>query len=249
MVVLATGLPAPDDLMLEPDGSILVSDVSDGTVSRLAQNGGLQVLVRGLSEPEGMLVLPDGSLLIVEQGRNRLVRYDLTTKTLTSFMSLRNRTGQLGVDSIALDTHLPGSASIIIPDSPNGTLLRVSLDGRSITQVARGFARPTAAWVEPDGSILVTDENAGALDRFHPDGRVEKLASLSIPDDVVEDGAGNIFVNTMGDGAVHMIQAATGQNIVLVKGLGSPQGLILDADGNLVVTDPGHHRIVKLILH
>jgi hypothetical protein len=35
---------------------------------------------------------------------------------------------------------------------------------------------------------------------------------------------------------------------VLVAGLSSPQGLALDADGNLVVTDPGHHRLIKIVI-
>jgi sugar lactone lactonase YvrE len=249
VVVLAKNLPGPDDLVLAPDGSIYISDISTGTIQQYKPDGSLQVLVAGLSVPEGMLILPDGSLLIAEQGKNRLVRYDLKTKTLVPFLNLSNQTGLEGVDGIALDNHLPDASTIIIPDSPNGTVLRASLDGQSVTVIAQGFARPTGAWVEADGSILIPDENGGALKRIRPDGVVEKLADFSIPDDVIEDRTGNIFVVTLGDGAIHLIPATGGRETVLAAGLSSPQGIIFDADGNLVVTDPGHHRLIKVILH
>src|SRR5512140_272781 len=80
VVVLATGLPEPDDLLLAPDRSILLSDVSDGTVKRYGRDGQLSLVVSGLNEPEGMLLAPDGSLIIAEQGNNRLVRYDFASK-------------------------------------------------------------------------------------------------------------------------------------------------------------------------
>ncbi len=249
VVVLAKNLPGPDDLLLAPDGSIYISDISTGVIQEYRPDGSLQVLVAGLSVPEGMLILPDGSLLIAEQGKNRLVRYDPATQKLTPFLTLTNPSGQEGVDGIALDNHLPDAPTIIIPDSPIGTVLRASLDGQSVTVIAGSFARPTGAWVEADGSILVTDENGAALKRIRPDGKVEKLADLSVPDDVIEDTAGNIFVVTIGDGAVHVIPASGGPERVLIDGLSSPQGIILDADGNLVVTDPGNHRLIKVILH
>ena len=249
IVVLATNLPQPDDLLAASDGSFYLSDVTDGTIRRYTQANGLQAYLSGLSVPEGMVILSDGSMIIVEQGKNRLVRYDAAARTLTPILALRNNTGQLGVDNIALDNHNPSAPSLIIPDSPNGTILRVSLDGSSVTQIASGFARPVDAWVEPDGSLLVVDENGNSLKRVHPDGTDEKLASLSIPDDVIEDPQGNIFVNTLGDNAIHLISSATGQDSILIQGLISPQGMAVDGDGNLLVTDPGNHRLIKLIIH
>ncbi len=246
LVVLAQNLPSPDDLLLAPDGSIYISDVQDQTIKEYTQDGNLQTLISGLSEPEGMVMLPDGSLIIAEQGKNRLVRYNPTTKSLTLFIALHNTTGQDGVDGIAYD---PKTQTIIVPDSPNGTVLQVSLDGKTVSEIAHGFARPTGAWVEADGSILVVDENANSLSRIHPNGIVEKLANLPTPDDVIEDGNGNIFVNTLGDGTIHFISANPNRDMVLVNGLIDPQGLIFDADGNLVITDAGHHQLDKLIIH
>ena len=246
LVVLAQNLPSPDDLLLAPNGSIYISDVQDQTIKEYSQDGKLQILISGLSEPEGMVMLPDGSLIIAEQGTNRLVRYDPTTKALTLFLALHNTTGQDGVDGIALDAK---TQTIIVPDSPNGTVLRVSLDGQTVSEIGHGFARPTGAWVEPDSSILVVDENGNSLSRIHPDGNIEKLADLPTPDDVIEDSNGNIFVNTLGDGAIHFISANTNRDTVLVNGLLDPQGIIFDADGNLIITDAGHHQLDKLITH
>lgn len=246
VIVLAENLPGPDDLVLAPDGSIYLSDVSDGTIRRYTQDGNLKVVLSGLSEPEGMIILPDGSMIIAEQGANRLVRYEVTNKTLQPFLNLSNNTNQPGVDGLAYDSQ---AQTIIVPDSPNGTVLRVSLDGRTVTQIAGGFARPTGAWVEPDGSILIADENGNAIFRARPDGTLEKIADLPIPDDVIEDGNGNLFVNTIGDNAVHLITAGTRQDLILATDIIDPQGIIFDNDGNLIVTDPGHHRLIKLITH
>ncbi|HEY9151697.1 MAG TPA: hypothetical protein VIN60_02345 [Anaerolineales bacterium] len=230
---------------MAPNGTIYISDVQDQTIKEFV-NGNLQTLLSGLSEPEGMVMLPDGSLIITEQGKNRLIRYDPTTKTTTLFLALHNTTGQLGVDGIAYDSK---TQTIIVPDSPNGTVLRVSLDGQTVSVIARGFARPTGAWVEADGSILVVDENGNSLNRIQTDGSIQTLDHLPTPDDVTEDDQGNIFVNTLGDGAIHLISRATNLDTVLVSGMLDPQGIILDADGNLIIADAGHHQLDKLIIH
>jgi sugar lactone lactonase YvrE len=249
VVTLAANLTEPDDLLVAADGTIYVSDVSEGTVRRIAGDGKTDVYLSGISEPEGMLLLADGSMIIVEQGRNRLLRWDPAAKTLAPLRDLPNPSGALGVDGIALDTRPGRPATLVIPDSPNDRLLRLTPDGRSLTVIARGLVRPTGAWVETDGSLLVVEENGGFLDRVHPNGQVEKLAPLPTPDDVVEDAAGNIFVVTLGDGALHWIDGKTHEDHVLVRGLASPQGLAIDGAGNLIVTDPGNHQVVKVMVH
>ena len=244
VVVLADDFLEPDDLVLAPDGSVYISDVQAGTIKQYTQDGRLNLILSGLSSPEGMAFLPDGSMVIAEQGTNRLVRYDFASNTVSSFLDLVNNTGQLGVDGIFWN-----GSELIVPDSPNGTVLAVSADGRSVRQLALGLARPTGAWAEADGNLLIADENGNAIVRLQPDGALEHIATVSVPDDVVADASGNIFVVTIGDNAVHAITAQNNQDIVLVGGLIDPQGLIFDVDGNLIITDSGHHQLLKLLIH
>jgi sugar lactone lactonase YvrE len=242
IIVLAENFLEPDDLVLAPDGSIYISDVREGTIKQYTREGQLNLILSGLSAPEGMAFLPDGSLVIAEQGNNRLVRYDFQVKTLLPFLDLPNNTNNLGVDGIIFD-----GTNLIVPDSPNGTVLEVSLDGKTVRQLASGLVRPTGAWVEPGGNLLIADEYGNAVFRLHQDGALEKVADFSIPDDVIADTSGNIFVVTLGDDAVHVLTA--NQDVILVSGLNNPQGIIFDADGNLIVSDSGTRRLLKVLIH
>ncbi len=242
VIVLAENLSEPDDLVLAPDGSIYISDVTDGTLEQYTPSGQLITVLAGLSAPEGMAFLPDGSMIIAEQGKNRLLHYNLDSRTLAPFLDLVNRTGNLGVDGILWD-----GTNLIVPDSPHGTVLQVSPDGKTVQRIASGLVRPTGVWRESTGDLLIADESGNAVFRLRQDGPLEKLADFSTPDDVIEDGNGNIFVATLGDNAIHVLTA--NQDLVLVSGLKSPQGLIFDAGGNLIVTDSGNHRLLKVLIH
>ena len=246
ITLLAENVSGLDDLALAPDGSIYVSNVDDSTLKSYAPQRAPQTIVSGLKEPEGIVVLPDGVLIIVEQGSNRLLRYDPATQQLTTWLQLENTTGLLGVDNIALDDHDPQHLSLIVPDSPNGRVLRVPLDGTQVSEIARGFLRPTGAAIEPDGSILIVDENGSTLKRIHPDGTIEFIASLPVPDDVVVDAQGTIYVATLGDSAIYQFAPGWSQGKVFVTGLAGPQGLALDRAGNLIVADTGHRRLISI---
>src|SRR5262249_23226964 len=115
--------------------------------------------------------------------------------------------------------------------------------------LAQGLARPVGAAVEADGSLLVADETAKAIARIPAQGGPAQIvARIPTPDDVVTDARGNIYAITTGDNALYHIDASTGATQVLLSGMSGPQGIIFDADGNLVISEPGHGRIVKVVL-
>ncbi len=111
------------------------------------------------------------------------------------------------MDGIARD---PATGDIIVPDSPNGRVLRVSADAKSIRVIATGLVRPAGAAIERDGSIIVADENGNAVPHLRADGRFESLGHFATPDDIAIDSAGNIFVASLGDNSIRKIDAHDG---------------------------------------
>src|SRR6266700_4237493 len=194
--VLLRGVGRPDDLAFDPQGRLLFSDEIDGTVSRLNADGSVTRLLTDRAGPEGMVVRPDGTIIFAEQDTNRIVSLapgastPLVLRTLPGVPS--SATCKHGVDGIAFD---PTTNTIIVPDSPTGTVYRMSLDGKSLTLLASGIVRPVGAGVDGRGTIYVADECGGAVWRITPTGKTTRIGSFGMPDDVVPDGYGNVLVD------------------------------------------------------
>jgi sugar lactone lactonase YvrE len=249
--VVFSGLGTLDDIAVAPDGIVYISDEPGGKLSAWSPvTGRLALIAAGLSHPEGIVAL-DRLLVVCEQGRNQLSRVSRSDGSVTLFRALSNSTGKLGVDGLAFD---PTDASIIVPDSPHGTLLRVSLDGETATPITvtsasqPPFIRPTGAFVRSDGTLLVADEDGGDIVLRRTDGTLQTLFSgLNLPDDVLGDDRGNVYITTVGDGVLHRLHGATQED--LITGLDAPHGLAFDLDGNLLVTDlGGGGRVIKVFV-
>jgi sugar lactone lactonase YvrE len=250
--LLVSGLGTPDDIAVASDGTVYIGDESGGKLSAWSPaSGHVMLIASALSHPEGIVAL-EGSLVVCEQGKNQLSRINPSDGSVTLFHALSNTTGNLGVDGLAFD---PTNPSIVVPDSPHGTLLRVSLDGSvatpiPVTSVGQPpFRRPSGAFVRSDGTLLVADENGGDVALRRSDGTLQTLLTgLNGPDDVVGDDRGNVYVNSVGDGVLHRLQGTTHGR--LITGLEKPHGLAVDLDGNLLVTDLGDGgRLIKVFVH
>jgi DNA-binding beta-propeller fold protein YncE len=237
-------------LALDPSGRLLFGDDTNGTVSRLGPHGEVTVLHRGLAGVEGLVVLPDGTLVVTEQKTNQVVAYapGATRPTL-----LRTLPGNptlavchQGVDGIAYD---PAHRALVVPDSPTGTVYRLSLDGRTLTRLAGGFVRPVGATVGPTGTVYVADECGGDVWRLHG-GQRAKVASASMPDDVSLDGHGNLLVTDLAAEQHELTRTplSGGHPTVLARsGLVEPQGLVVTPTGDVFVSDDRADTILELV--
>jgi sugar lactone lactonase YvrE len=249
--IVVSGLGTPDDIAVAADGTVYIGDERGGTLSAWSPgNGQVTLIASGLSHPEGIVAV-DGFVVVCEQGKNQLSRVNPSDGAVTLFRPLSNDTNNLGVDGLAFD---PINPSIIVPDSPHGTLLRVSLDGKTGTPIPvtggnqPPFMRPTGAFARSDGTLLVADENGGAVALRRTDGSLQiLLTGLNLPDDVLGDDAGVVYVNSVGDGVLHRLLGTTHEKLIV--GLRAPHGLAFDLDGNLLVTDlGGGGRLIKVFV-
>lgn len=248
---LLQGVGHPDDLTFDQQGRLLFSDEISGTVSRLNGDGSVTVLLRGLAGPEGLVSLPDGTLLIAEQDTNRILSLAPGASRPAAIRTLPGRVGtancQHGVDQIVLD---PTNNTIIVPDSPNGNVYRMSLDGKTFTLLASGIVRPVGAFVDQQGTIYVADECGGAVWKITPSGAKTRLGGFGMPDDVAFDPAGNLLVIDLKPSihALIRVNLATGKRETLASaGWIEPQGLLVDARGNIYVADDVANKIIEYI--
>lgn len=247
--VLLQGVGRPDDLAFDQQGRLLFSDEFDKTISRLNADGSVTLILKDANGPEGLVPLPDGTLIFAEQETNRIVSLAPGASTPTVLRVLpgipSNASCKHGVDSIAFD---PTTNTLIVPDSPTGAVYRMSLDGKTFTLLASGIVRPVGAGVDMQGNIYIADECGGAIWRITPGGKTTRMGGFGMPDDVIPDGYGNLLVIDLQPDIHALIRytPTTGQRVTLARqGYIEPQGLVMDAQGNIYVSDDYANIIVK----
>ncbi len=239
----------PDDLAFDTQGRLLFSDFYNNTISRLNADGSVTTLLRGINGPEGMVMLQDGTLIVAEQRTNRILSFTPGSHTPTLLRQLPGTPSAAhckdGVDGIAFD---PTTDTVIVPDSPNGNVYRLSLDGKTLTLLASGIVRPVGAYVDAQGTIYVADECGGAVWTIAPGGKTARIGGFGMPDDVFLDGHGNLLLIDL-QPSIHALirmNLATGKRQTLASaGYIEPQGLLMDAHGNIFVSDDYADKIVE----
>ena len=247
--VLLRGVGRPDDLAFDQQGRLLFSDEIDGTINRLNADGSVTRLLNDPAGPEGLVPLPDGSLIFAEQTTNRIMRLAPGANTPTVVRTLPGTPSSApckdGVDGIALD---PTTNTLVIPDSPTGNVYRMSLDGKTFTLLASGITRPVGAGIDAQGNIYIADECGGAVWRVTPAGNLTRFGGFGMPDDVEPDGYGNLLVIDLKPSihALIRLNLSNGrQQILASQGYIEPQGLAIDAHGDIFVSDDYADIIVK----
>lgn len=232
-----------DDVSLAPDGSIWVSDAT-GELEHVSAAGSLLQRIADPRAPEGIVVRADGSLLVAEQKSDRVVVVQPSQPSqLRTVLQLNLPAGQTGVDGIGYD---PSIDAVLVPDSPNGTLLEKPVTGGTTTQLAAGLGRPVGVAMVEDGSFVVTAENPTGLVRIPARGGTgSAVPGVSDADDVVMSGP-LAYVTSLGAHELLAVDLATLRTRVLVTGVDSPQGLAQLPDGKLVLTDSATGTVVTV---
>jgi hypothetical protein len=242
-----TGCPAPasfsslplfahvkkaDDVMVDSNGNVWVSNVGGHDVTELSPAGTVVHVFADPQNPEGMVQLSSLTMALANQKSNQVVVFNTTTGASTLWVQLTSK--GLGVDGLGM---APGM--LLVPDAAGGTLDTVPLppfSGGPVT-VATGLGRPVDATPVGDGTLLVSVENPPGLDRVNPTtGMVTPAANFASTDDVVVRN-GIAYVADNGGGTMSAITLSSGTVNTLVTGVKAAQGLAMRADGTFLVVD------------
>jgi hypothetical protein len=238
VLLLASGLNGPDDLLYTGDATVLVGEHVDGHIARVGGAAGLARLPQVVIEAEGIAQM-DGVTYIADQYNARVVA--LTNTGVRTVIQLQPDPNGLNLDGIGANGGL-----IVVPDSPHGTILFVDPTGHVVRREG-GFSRPAGVWVNPNGQPgpwLVADENASAVYSLRSAGGHDLVArNLPGVDDVVRANDGHIIVTLPTPGRLYDVTA--GQDVA--RGLKNPQGLDFDAAQNLLVAESDNGRVDMVV--
>lgn len=224
-----------------PNG--IITTVAGPTVpATVAAQGGVPG-ISGLIFPSGVAVDAAGNLFIADGSNNRVLK--VTSNGSISIMAGTGNAGFSGDGGPATAAQLHNPRGLAV-DGIAGNLFVVDADNHRVRKIT------------PSGTISTV---AGRQD-FGPleDGVAATSAYLSIPRAIAVDQKGNIYISSDSthiqrvstDGIIHTV-AGNGKagfsgdgGAATAASLNYPQGIAVDAAGNVSFADGGNNRIRKL---
>ncbi len=230
---------SPDDIAVDASGNLWVSARTANEVFRLRPDGAAISTVTVTGGPEGVAIDASG-VYVAQQNVNGI---EQIAPQRHAVMSFPNHTTNPGIDGINIGAP---TQTLLVPDSPNGTLLELSLAGAPSARVlASNLGRPVAATADPQGDIFVGSELSPGLVEVTPSGTVRRLGGFTDLDEVVYY-AGLLYVTELNRRDVAAVDPSSGASVAIAVNLPAPQGLAVTAGGILEIVDATTNRLYSL---
>ncbi len=210
-----------EGVVVDAEGAIYLSDVYHGVIYRVAREGAAQVWAK-TGAPNGHKILPDGTHLVCDGSQRAVLRLDRTGKIIGKAASGYDGKPLRAPNDLTLDPRGgfyftdPGGSNA---QNPIGTVYYVDVRGE-LHLVAEGLAFPNGIALRPDGkTLLVGESNHNRIlsyDVIAP-GKLGKM---------------RVFAN---------LPTKQGEQIA-----NEPDGICLDANGNLYVAHYGMRQVQVL---
>src|SRR5436190_6863541 len=267
-------LNLPQDVAWDAGGNVFISDASsnkirridaasgiittfagDGTCAPAAVGDGGLAVAASLCEPWGLAIAPNGDVIVADAFHKMIRRISAATGVISRVAG----TGGFGYSGDG------GAAVLAAIAIPTGVAVDAEGNVYFADSANQRIRKVTAAT-----GIITTVAGTGAIG-FGGDGGPATLAILKWPSDVAIDPAGNLIVNDRENCRIRRVDAITG-TIATVAGsgvcenpqgsnpgtlphdrgpaisapLGFPDGVVVDARGNIYFAD-GHHMRVRKV--
>ncbi len=213
----------------------------------LSSGDGYQATSAQLGFPEGFYVDGSGNLFIADSYNNIIRKVSASTGIITTVAGTGTG-GYTGDGGPATSAQLAFPSGVVTDAS--GNIFFADQENNVIREV-----------VAATGNIQTIGGNGTG--GYNGDGGPATSATLSFPQDLKLDNSGNIFFSDSGNSVIREIVAATG-NIQTIAGTGTPgytgdggpatnaqlsnpNGVFLDASGNLFFADSGNNVIREVV--
>ena len=259
----AARLNLPLDVALDGSGNLYIADrnnhrirkidASSGNISTVAGTGTFgysgdegAATAAQLNHPYGVALDGSGNLYIADTFNGRIRKVDASTGNISTIAGagIAGETGDGGAATaarlddpfdMAVDT---ATGNLYISDSSNDRIRKVDASTGNISTVA-GTGR----------------------DGFSGDGGAATAAQLDYPHGVAVDGSGNLYIADADNSRIRKVDAAGVISTVAGDGtrgfggdggpavaaqLKGPYDVVVDASGNLYISDTENHRIRKV---
>lgn len=238
--VVATEIRLVDGLAWHPRGALLATEEYRGggllTIDPLT--GVSRYIVRDLADPDNIVVLDQQIYLTEEDPRGRILRID-PLEHLAVFAS--------GLDSPeGLDVG-PDGRLYVAEHAARGHVFGFSREGAKtmLAPVTNG----EGLRVLPDGTVLVAETSENRVVAIDSNGDKSIFADgISSPDGIAyDDELRRVLVTEdAAPGRLLAVDVATGVVQTVATGLHSPQTMLLEADGSILIAEQGEDRVLRL---
>jgi len=143
-------------------------------------------------------------------------------------------------------TFYVGQSSSLLPTASGADPYAFSTPA---TTLPSGASEPRSICVDAQGqNQYVTDWAAGTVVKrgLLSNNPTTYATGLSIPEGIVMDPSGNLFICDTGNGAIKEVVNGSSATTTLWSGLTSPYGIALDAANNIYYTDNTNGKVYKL---
>lgn len=207
-----------EGVVVGADGSVYISDVYNGIIYRVGADGEAKVWAK-TPAPNGHKILPDGTHLVCDGKEHAVLRLDAAGRVLGKAASEYDGKPLRAPNDLTLDPRGgfyftdPGGSSA---ENPIGTVHYVDARGK-VQLVAGGLAFPNGIVLRPDGKTLLVGESKHNRILSYDLNAPGKAGRMRVLADLPTKMEGQIA--------------------------NEPDGMCLDADGNLYVAHYGMRQV------
>ena len=229
-----------DDIAFADDGTMAWTAFLIGKVYIRRPNGKTIEVANGMSGPNSLAFGKDGRLFVSEVFLgDALYEIDIRNVDKPDFKPLaRNELRRIAEKLGGLngfEVH-KDDGFLYGPLWFKGEIVKVNLETGAAEVIASGFKTPAAAYIDPQNrdNVYVVDTGTGGIWSVSLTSKAKKLVASMKPglDNLAFDSRGRLFVTSMTDNGVYLVDKQTGAHRTIVEGkLAVPTDLAVTTEG------------------